>query len=237
MGTEKRDRQRAARLEKISEQATAAKRDRSRRTALRIAVAAVVVIAVLFGVSQLMGDDDDSGSTDTETAAAECPAEAPESGTDAIDPSTFSDPELAAEVLDRDPPSPEPPPDDTPADALETDTLIDGEGDEAAAGSTVVVQYAGVLSDCTMFDESWSSGQTFPVTLGTGSVIPGWDEGLVGVRAGERRHLVIGSDNAYGATGQGSIPPDAPLAFDVDIVDIEAAAAPGAAPTTTAPAG
>ena len=236
MGTEKRDRQRAARLDKISTQATAAKRDRSRKTALRIAVAAVVVIAVLFGVTQLMGDDGDDGSSDTETASGDCTVEAPTSAAASIDASAYSDPELAAEVLQRDPPAPEPPPADTAADALETTTVIDGEGDEAAAGSTVVVQYAGVLSDCTMFDESWSAGQPFPVTLGQGQVIPGWDEGLVGVRVGERRHLVIGSDNAYGAAGQGPIPPDAPLAFDVDVVDVQPGGA-DASTSTTAPAG
>jgi FK506-binding protein 2 len=62
------------------------------------------------------------------------------------------------------------------------------------------------------------------VVLGQGEVIPGWDEGLIGATIGERRHLVIGSDNAYGSTGQGEIPPDAPLAFDVDVVDIQPAA-------------
>jgi FKBP-type peptidyl-prolyl cis-trans isomerase len=234
VGTEKRERQKAARLEKISAQATAAKREKTRGTAIRIAVAAVVVLGVLFGVSQLMGDDDDSDESET-AASDSCPVEAPSASTQTVDTSTFSDPAIAGEVLTREPPAPEPPPDDTPADALEASTLIEGEGAEAAVGSTVVVHYAGVLSDCTMFDESWSTGQTFPVTLGQGSVIAGWDEGLVGAKAGERRHLVIGAQNAYGSSGQGSIPPDAPLAFDVDVIDVQPPADP-AATTTTAPA-
>ncbi len=220
MGTEKRERQKAARLDKISAQATAAKRDKSRGTAIRIAVAAVVVLAVLFGVSQLMGDDNDSGD-DTETAADG------DTSTTALDPSAtpeYTNPELAEEVLGREPPVPQPPPADTAASALETTTLIEGEGDAAQAGDVVTVHYVGVLSDGTQFDESWSGGQPFPVTLGAGGVIPGWDEGLVGVKVGERRHLVIGSDNAYGAAGQGTIPPNAPLAFDVDVIDIQPAA-------------
>ena len=222
MGTEKRERQKAARLEKISEQATAAKREKSRGTAVRIAVAAVVVLAVLFGVSQLMGDDNDS-SDDTETAADG------DTSTTAFDPTAtttpeYTNPELADEVLGREPPVPQPPPADTPAAALESTTLIEGEGEGAQAGDVVTVHYAGVLSDGTQFDESWSGGQPFPVTLGAGGVIPGWDEGLVGVKVAERRHLVIGSENAYGATGQGAIPPDAPLAFDVDVIDIQPAA-------------
>ena len=216
MGTEKRERQKAARLEKISAQATAAKREKTRGTAVRIAVAAVVVLGVLFGVSQLMGDDSDSNdSSETETA-----------GTDATDTTTpeYTDPDLAEQVLAREPPTPTPPPADTAATALETTTLIEGEGAGAQAGDVVTVHYAGVLSDGTAFDDSWSRGQPFPVTLGVGEVITGWDQGLVGAKIGERRHLVIGADNAYGASGQGAIPPNAPLAFDVDVVDIQPAA-------------
>lgn len=231
VGTEKRERQRAGRLEKISTQATAAKRDRTRGTALRIGVAAVVVLAVLFGVSMLAGDDDSGGDAET-SGAADCRVEAPVASTDAVDTAGYSKPGLAAEVLRRDPPAPEPPPAGTEAEALETTTLIEGQGEGARAGQTVVVQYAGVLDDCTMFDESWSRGEPFSVTLGEGQVIAGWDRGLVGAKLGERRHLLIGSENAYGAQGQGSIPPDSPLAFDVDVVDIRAATP---APATTAP--
>lgn len=206
-------------MEKISEQAAAAKRDKTRGTAVRIAVAAVVVLAVLFGVSQLMGDDsdsDDTATTDSGTESTELPTETttPE----------YTNPELAAEVEGREPPVPTPPPADTPATALETTTLIEGEGEGAAAGDLVTVHYVGVLSDATEFDQSWERGEAFTVPLGQGQVIPGWDQGLVGAKIGERRHLVIGSDNAYGATGQNAIPPNAPLAFDVDIVDIQPAA-------------
>jgi FKBP-type peptidyl-prolyl cis-trans isomerase len=55
-------------------------------------------------------------------------------------------------------------------------------------------------------------------------VIVGWNEGLIGVKIGERRRLVIGSDKAYGPEGRSGIPPDAPLAFEIDVVDVEPAA-------------
>jgi peptidylprolyl isomerase len=218
VGTEKRERQKAARLEKISEQATAAKRERTRGTAIRIAVGAVVVVGILFGVSQLMGDDD--GDTETSSGDETSTTLGP---TDTTTPE-YTNPDLAEQVLAREPPTPQPPPADTPAAALESTTLIEGEGEGAVAGDTITVHYAGVLSDGTEFDASWTRGDPFPVTIGTGEVIPGWDQGLVGVKIGERRHLVIGADNAYGAAGQGSIPPNAPLAFDVDVVDIQPAA-------------
>jgi FKBP-type peptidyl-prolyl cis-trans isomerase len=218
VGTEKRERQKAARLEKISEQATAAKRERTRGTAIRIAVAAVVVVGILFGVSQLMGDDD--GDTETSSGDETSTTLGP---TDTTTPE-YTNPDLAEQVLARQAPTPAPPPADTPATALESTTLIEGEGTGAQTGDLVTVHYAGVLSDGTQFDESWSRGQPFPVTLGAGEVIAGWDQGLVGAKIGERRHLVIGSDNAYGPQGRDPIPPNAPLAFDVDVVDIQPAA-------------
>jgi FKBP-type peptidyl-prolyl cis-trans isomerase FkpA len=218
VGTEKRERQKAARLDKISAQATAAKRDRTRGTAIRIAVAAVVVSGILFGISRMMDD----GDSDTETSSGD------ETSTtlDPTDTTTpeYTNPDLAEQVLARQAPTPAPPPADTPATALESTTLIEGEGTGAQTGDLVTVHYAGVLSDGTQFDESWSRGQPFPVTLGAGEVIAGWDQGLVGAKIGERRHLVIGSDNAYGPQGRDPIPPNAPLAFDVDVVDIQPAA-------------
>jgi FKBP-type peptidyl-prolyl cis-trans isomerase len=218
VGTQKRERQRAARLEKTVAEVSAAKRDKTKGTAVRIAVAAVVVLAVLFGVSQLMGDDSD----ETETTSEE--VESDSSATTEVSQPEYVNPELADEVLAREPPVPVPPPEDTVADALEPTTLIEGEGEGAAAGDTVTVHYVGVLADGTEFDQSWSRGDPFPVTLGQGQVIAGWDEGLIGAKIGERRHLVIGADNAYGASGQGEIPPDAPLAFDVDVIDVQPAA-------------
>jgi peptidylprolyl isomerase len=226
VGTAKRERQKAARIEKALAEAAAAKRARRRRALVRIVIGSVVVLAVLFLVSTLMGDDggdDAEGATeDTSEDTTTTSTTAPTTTSSTTPPSAYSNPELAAEIIDRIPPIPQPPPEDTPPDALEVTTLIEGEGEGAAVGDTVVVHYVGVLEDGTEFDSSWG-GDPFEVTLGAGTVIQGWDEGLVGARIGERRHLLIGSEKAYGAEGRGTIPPDAPLAFDVDVVDIRRA--------------
>jgi FKBP-type peptidyl-prolyl cis-trans isomerase len=87
-------------------------------------------------------------------------------------------------------------------------------------GDTIVVHYVGTLADGTVFDESWSRGEPFQVTLGEGTVIAGWEEGLLGAEVGERRRLVLGADNAYGDQANGEIPANAPLAFEVDVVDL-----------------
>lgn len=216
MGSDKRERQKLSRQAKIEAAEIAARRTRTKRTGIRVAVAAIVVIGAMFAYSAISGgdDDDDSAGTTTTTVADEtCPPVTPTED--------YSNPEFADEVLAREAPDPEPPPADTAKDALEETTLIEGEGDAAAKCDGIVVHYVGKTSDGNVFDESWSGGQPFPVTLGAGEVIDGWDEGLVGAKIGERRHLVIGSDKAYGAQGGGdTIPPDAPLAFDIDVVDI-----------------
>jgi peptidylprolyl isomerase len=128
----------------------------------------------------------------------------------------------AVEVLERDPPEPVPPAADTPPGSLETTTLIEGHGPPAADGDSLRVHYVLVTADGTVVDSSWERGEPFPLTLGAGEVIAGWDQGLVGARTGERRRLVVGSDLAYGHEGSSGddVPPDAPLAFEVDVVEI-----------------
>lgn len=225
MGTDKRDRQKAGRAARAEAELIAARKSKRRRTIIRFVVSAVVVLALLFGYSLLAGDDDDGGTETSDSATTEADTTATTAAPE------YSDPELAEEVLAREAPDPEPPPADTPADALDTETLIEGEGEAAKAGDQLTVHYVGKISDGTVFDESWSTGQPFPVTIGTGQVIKGWDEGLVGAKIGERRRLVLGADNAYGAQEAGEIPANSPLAFEVDVIDI----APGDT-AATAPA-
>ena len=199
---------------------SAAKRARTRGTALRVGVAAVLVLGVLFAVSRLMGNDDNNDTATSDTTETTAPNDPDITAL----PEEFTNPELAAQVEARGAPTPTPPPADTPADALETSTLIEGEGDGAAADQILTVHYIGYLPDGTVFDQSWDKPQPFTFQLGAGRVIPGWDNGLVGAKIGERRHLVIGADNGYGAAGSGgTIPPNSPLGFDVDIVDIQPA--------------
>jgi FKBP-type peptidyl-prolyl cis-trans isomerase len=216
VGTEKRERQKVGKQARAAAEFTAARRAKTRRTAVRVTIAVVVVLAALFAYSALSGNDDGSDTASDETTSTT----AAESTTTTV---TYSNPELAQEVLDREAPDVEPPPESTPADALEKETLIEGEGDAAAAGDQLMVNYAGVTPDGNQFDSSFQEGRDpLPVQLGQGGVIPGWDQGLVGVKIGERVRLVIGSENAYGAQGNSGagIPPNSPLAFVVDVVDI-----------------
>ena len=101
-----------------------------------------------------------------------------------------------------------PVPEGDPPAELEINDVVVGDGPEAAEGDSVTVQYVGVnYSNGQQFDASWDSGQPFDFALGAGSVIPGWDEGVVGMKVGGRRELVIPPDLGYGAQGQ---PPDIP---------------------------
>jgi peptidylprolyl isomerase len=97
--------------------------------------------------------------------------------------------------------------------------IVKGTGAAAKSGDTLNVDYAGnSWSTGKEFDASWKRKQTFPVTLGSGQVIPGWEQGLVGMRQGGRRLLVIPPDLGYGATGSGSaIKPNETLLFVVDL--------------------
>lgn len=123
-------------------------------------------------------------------------------------------------ILDLQPPAiPEP----TEVGALlEVEDLVAGTGDPVESGDTVTVHYLGTLTDGTVFDASWRRGMPFTTTIGVGMVIPGWDQGIVGMREGGRRLLKIPSDLAYGERGSGAaIPPDTPLLFVVDLIRIQ----------------
>lgn len=111
-----------------------------------------------------------------------------------------------------------------PADATEPTTLvvqplIKGAGPVVESGQNITVHYSGWLWDGTAFDSSWTRGTPMQTTIDTGSLIPGWDQGLVGQTVGSQVLLVIPSDLGYGEAGQGSIPPNATLVFVVDILD------------------
>jgi peptidylprolyl isomerase len=97
-----------------------------------------------------------------------------------------------------------------------------GSGAAIEAGQTALVQYTGWLEDGTMFDSSLTRGKPFGFVVGTGQVIPGWDEGVQSMSVGGKRQLVIPSDLAYGDKGAGGvIPPGATLIFEVELVEIK----------------
>lgn len=107
-----------------------------------------------------------------------------------------------------------------PPKHLVTKDLVTGTGATAKAGSSVTVNYVGVLySNGKEFDSSWKRGQPLaPFTLGQGSVIPGWDKGLVGMKVGGRRELIIPPNLAYGTKSQTGIPANSTLVFVVDLL-------------------
>ncbi|HEX8714246.1 MAG TPA: FKBP-type peptidyl-prolyl cis-trans isomerase [Solirubrobacteraceae bacterium] len=112
------------------------------------------------------------------------------------------------------------PPTGPPPTKLEKKDLIVGTGAEAKTGDTVTVNYVGVLyKGGKEFDASWKRKEPFQFKLGQGQVIKGWDQGVLGMKVGGRRELVIPSELAYGATGSPpAIPPNAPLVFVVDLL-------------------
>jgi peptidylprolyl isomerase len=109
-----------------------------------------------------------------------------------------------------------------PSYQLELDDLEVGEGDEAVPGKTVEVHYVGVSwKTGKQFDASWDRGDTFKFRLGKGDVIPGWDQGVAGMRVGGRRRITIPPMLAYGKRGAGGvIGPDETLVFVVDLIGV-----------------
>jgi peptidylprolyl isomerase len=112
----------------------------------------------------------------------------------------------------------------SPPRKLYTKDLIVGTGATAEKGDELSVNYVGTLYNGKIFDSSWKDtpGSAFgPFALGAGAVIPGWDQGLVGMKVGGRRELIIPPSLAYGAKGSGStIPPNATLIFVVDLLKV-----------------
>ena len=110
----------------------------------------------------------------------------------------------------------------SPSYQLEVDDLTVGEGEEARSGQTVEVHYVGVSwSNGQEFDASWDRGDTFKFGLGKGQVIPGWDQGVAGMKVGGRRRITIPPDLGYGKRGAGGvIGPDETLVFVVDLIGV-----------------
>ena len=172
---------------------------------LRRVLALIAVVAVLGATA--CGDDDGGAdgageqkdATQTETAPSE----------EALK-DTSTKPEI-------------PKPTGIPPRKLVKHDIVKGRGPGAKPGDVVTVNYVGVnFSNGVEFDSSWDSGAAFPVQLGAGMVIEGWDKGLVGIKKGGRRMLTIPPEMGYGADGfPPDIPPNETLVFVVDAVSIE----------------
>ena len=170
---------------------------KTRRLLTALAAAAVLALAAC-------GDDDDDGA---DTNASDTTAE--QSAPAGEDVDTSKKPKVTV-------PKGEPPA------GLQIKDLKEGDGQTAKSGDTVTVHYVGVAySTGKQFDASWDRKEPFPFQLGAGQVIPGWDQGVAGMKVGGRRELTIPPDLAYGETGAPpDIGPNETLIFVVDLLKI-----------------
>ena len=176
---------------------------------LRFVLTLTAVVA-LAGLAAC-GDDDDSNDggaatnqQDTGTQTEPSPAEAQEALKD-----TSTKPVI-------------PKPTGSPPRKLVKEDIVKGTGPGAKKGDTLVVHYVGMnFSNGQEFDASWDTGSPFPVQLGAGQVIAGWDKGLIGIKKGGRRKLLIPPELGYGAQGYPpDIPPNETLVFVIDAISI-----------------
>lgn len=196
-----------------------ARRFISRPTHL-LALAPALVVTMVVALGACGGDD--SGDEATSSTTVVSSTDAGENGAGEGDTGASDDSGKPTVEL----------PDETPTELVVT-VLEPGDGREASDGDTVVVDYVGVLSqDGTEFDNSYDRGSPFPVTLGQGGVIAGWEQGLQGAQAGSRLQLDIPGDLAYGEAGSGPvIGPNAALTFVIDVRAVLGPLDPAAAPT------
>ncbi|HET9090203.1 MAG TPA: FKBP-type peptidyl-prolyl cis-trans isomerase [Acidimicrobiales bacterium] len=215
MATAKRERQKAARRQKIEQMQREAKR---RRTIRRSVIVGVVAIAIVISAAYLFSGS--STPTTTTTTSAAAPTTTVKSTATTI-PSHF------AKVAS---PSPagtfgKPPtvvvPAGNPPKVMEVSDLIDGGGKPAMIGSKVTVQYVlATYSTRKVIQSSWTSSP-FSFTIGAGQVIKGWDEGIVGMHVGGRRELIIPPSLGYGAQSPGAgIAKNDTLVFVVDLLKV-----------------
>ena len=103
---------------------------------------------------------------------------------------------------------------------LEIEILEEGTGEEAENNDKVTVHYTGTLENGTKFDSSLDRGKPFIFILGAGKVIKGWDQGVLGMKIGEKRKLTIPPELGYGSRNAGLIPPNSTLIFEIELLEV-----------------
>jgi peptidylprolyl isomerase len=183
-----------------------------RRALTRLVLTLIAAVAIT-GVSAC--GDDNASSTDNAAGAAT------QADTQGTTQTQTTPPEDALKDTSTKPVIPKPT--GSPPRRLVTEDIVKGRGPAAKAGDTVTVNYVGMnFSNGQEFDSSWDSGGAFPVQLGAGMVVKGWDKGLVGIRKGGRRMLTIPPELGYGAAGYPpDIPPNETLVLVVDAVSVK----------------
>jgi peptidylprolyl isomerase len=185
-----------------------------------------LLAAAALGVGACGSDEDDPGATNepvatvpTTTATTAKPrATETETGTTATSPTGAA---KLAISKDRTIKPAIPRPEGEPPAKLVIQNVVKGKGEAAKEGDTVLVQYVGVsYSTGEQFDASWDRNEPFDFQLGAGGVIAGWDQGVVGMKKGGRRTLIIPADLAYGAEGRPGIAPNETLVFVIDLLRI-----------------
>ena len=165
-----------------------------------------LTLVLLLGAGLAACGDDDPGSSES-AATPEATAAAPN-----ID-------EIAAGITKNTKKKPAivTPAGDPPTQLVNRD-IVKGKGPKAKPGDRLTMQYVGVSwSNGQQFDASWDRNEAFPFQLGAQMVIPGWDQGMVGMREGGRRLLIIPPELGYGPSGSGPIGPNETLVFAVDL--------------------
>ncbi len=106
-------------------------------------------------------------------------------------------------------------------DRLQIEDLLLGDGKEVVKGALITTQYKGTLEDGTLFDSSYERGRPFQCVIGTGRVIKGWDQGLMGMKVGGKRRLFVPSHLAYGERQVGAhIKPHSNLLFEIELLEV-----------------
>jgi peptidylprolyl isomerase len=109
----------------------------------------------------------------------------------------------------------------TTSSGLKYVDLVEGTGASPQPGKTVSVNYTGTLENGTKFDSSYDHGQPLEFQIGTGAVIKGWDEGLMTMKVGGKRKLIVPPRLGYGPRAQGNIPPNSTLIFEVELLNVK----------------